>query len=265
MGDTVPETQNIKAVVRYDGTNFSGWQIQPNAPTVQETIETTMEKLAGHPVKIAGAGRTDSGVHALGQVFNCEWPLRFPLEKLQRALNKLLEPDIRIESIQAVPEDFHASFSATGKRYAYAILPHPHPDPFSARYAWNIAWDVDPARVQTLAQAFVGTYDFAGFCCSGSEAKTTTRTIHAINVKPGAIVGSQDDTHAWYIEYHGEGFLYKMVRNLTGTLINIARGHLPESVIQERLHAPAPYLGYTAPAKGLFMKEVIYDTDLFNN
>ena len=252
------ETQNIKAVVRYDGTNFAGWQIQSNAPTVQEAIETTLEKLVGHPVKIAGAGRTDSGVHALGQVFNCEWPTRFPLEKLQGSLNRILDPDIRIESIEVVPENFHASFSAVGKRYAYAIVPHTHADPFSARYAWNIGWDVDPQKVQELAQHFVGTHDFAGFCCSRSEVKTTVREIYGITVHPRAIVSPSDDQIAWHIEYHGAGFLYKMVRNLTGTLINVARGHLPESTIEERLNAPAPYLGCTAPAKGLFMKEVIY-------
>lgn len=253
------EKHMIKAVVRYDGTNFAGWQVQPNAPTVQESIENTMEQLLGESVKIAGAGRTDSGVHALGQVFNCEWPIRFPLDKLQRSLNKILAPDIRIESIEAVPNDFHASFSAIGKRYCYAISPNQHADPFSDRYSWNISWEVDSAEVQELAQHFVGTHDFAGFCCSRSEVKTTERTIYSIEVKPGLIVGPSEHNDAWHIEFHGEGFLYKMVRNLTGTLINVARGHLPESTIEERLSAPAPYLGYTAPAKGLFMKEVIYE------
>jgi tRNA pseudouridine38-40 synthase len=255
----MPETHNIKAIVRYDGTNFSGWQIQPNAPTVQEAIESTLEKLCGSPVKIAGAGRTDSGVHALGQVFNCAWPTDFPLEKLQRALNKILQPDIRIESIEAAPEDFHATFSATGKRYAYAITQHAHPDPFSERYAWNIGWDLDSDRVAELAQAFVGEHDFAGFCCAGSEAKTTVRDIYSIAVRPSPIIGPIDVKNAWHIEYNGKGFLYKMVRNLTGTLIDVARGHLPESTLQDRLNAPAPYRGYTAPAKGLFMKEVLYD------
>lgn len=255
----MPETHNIKAIVRYDGTDFAGWQIQPNARTVQEVLESTLEQLSGAPVKISGAGRTDAGVHALGQVFNCAWPVDFPLDKLQRALNKLLDPEIRIESLESVPDDFHASFSATGKRYAYAVVQSAYADPFSARYAWNIGWDVDPNRVEDLAQAFVGTHDFAGFCCSGSEAKTTARTIHSIRVTPGAVVGPVDSKGGWTLEFHGEGFLYKMVRNLTGTLINVARGHLPESTIEERLNAPAPYLGFTAPAKGLFMKEVLYD------
>jgi tRNA pseudouridine38-40 synthase len=253
------DTQNIKAVVRYDGTDFAGWQVQPNARTVQEVIESTLGQLSGQVVKISGAGRTDSRVHALGQVFNCSWPVDFSLDKLQRSLNKLLGSEIRIESVEVVPDNFHASFSATGKRYAYAILQNAHADPFSVRYAWNIGWDVDSGRVEELAQAFVGEHDFAGFCCSGSEAKTTVRTIHGIKVVPGAVVGAVDLEKAWTIEYHGEGFLYKMVRNLTGTLIDVARGHLPESAIQERLTAPASYHGYTAPAKGLFMKEVLYD------
>jgi tRNA pseudouridine38-40 synthase len=251
-------TQNIKAVVRYDGTNFSGWQIQPNARTVQEVIELTMSQIAGQPIKIAGAGRTDAGVHALGQTFSVQWPDRFPLEKMQRALNKLLEPEIRIESIEVVDHDFHASFSSTGKRYAYSLLSSRHPDPFAARYAWNLGWDVDPNHVEELAQIFVGEHDFAGFCCSGSEAETTVRRILSINVHPGLIVGPSDTDAGWHIEYHGEGFLYKMVRNLTGTLIDVGRGHHPESTLQERLNAPAPYRGYTAPAKGLFMKEVLY-------
>lgn len=252
------EHSNIKAVVRYDGTDFSGWQIQPNARTVQETIESTMSQIAGEGIKIAGAGRTDAGVHALGQTFNCAWPERIPLEKLQRSLNKLLGPEIRIESMETVPEDFHASFSSTGKRYAYAILPNAHADPFAARYAWNIGWEVDPEQVEKLAQIFVGEHDFAGFCCSGSEAETTVRRIHSITVHPGLIVGPTDLDIGWHIEFHGVGFLYKMVRNLTGTLVDVARGQLPESTLQERLDAPAPYRGYTAPAKGLFMKEVLY-------
>ena len=249
---------NIKAIVRYDGTDFAGWQIQPNAPTVQETIETALATIATNPVKIAGAGRTDSGVHALGQVFSCEWPDTIPLEKLWRSLNKMLAPTIRIESIESAPADFHASFSATGKRYAYTIALGSHADPFLSRYAWNIGWDVSPDKIRDLAQAFVGHHDFAGFCCSGSEAKTTDRTIHEISVQPGHVVGPLDATESFTIEFHGEGFLYKMVRNLVGTLVDVARGHLPESAIRDRLAAPAPYRGYTAPACGLFMKQVLY-------
>jgi tRNA pseudouridine38-40 synthase len=249
---------NIKAIVRYDGTDFAGWQIQPNAPTVQETIETALATIAGCPIKIAGAGRTDSGVHALGQVFSCDWPEKAPLENLHRSLNKMLAPSIRIESIESAANDFHASFSASGKRYTYCIALSPHPDPFLSRYAWTIGWNVSPDKIHELAQVFVGHHDFAGYCCSGSEAKTTDRTLHGIIVNAGSVVGPVDAANTFNIEFHGEGFLYKMVRNLVGTLVDVARGHLSEPTIYERLNAPGPYRGFTAPACGLFMKEVVY-------
>ncbi len=249
---------NIKAIVRYDGTDFAGWQIQPNAPTVQEAIETALATICGDRIKIAGAGRTDSGVHALGQVFSCEWPDKIPLDKLHRSLNKMRGPSIRIETIEPMPDDFHASFSAKSKRYSYCIALNAYADPFLSRYAWTIGWDVSPDRIGELAQVFVGHHDFAGYCCSGSEAQTTDRTLHSIVVDSGSVVGPLDAVDPFTIEFHGEGFLYKMVRNLVGTLVDVARGHLPESTIEERLHAPMPYQGFTAPACGLFMKEVLY-------
>ncbi len=252
-------SHTIKAVVRYDGTDFVGWQIQPNGRTVQQTLEETLARIAGTPVKIAGAGRTDSGVHALGQVFSASWPETVPLEKLHRSLNKMLSPEIRIESIEPMPDDFHASFSATGKRYAYTIDQAPYPDPFAARYAWTVAWPFERDRLAELAQMLVGEHDFAGFCCSGSAAKTTVRTIHSITLHPGPVVGATDSTNAFHLVIHGNGFLYKMIRNIMGTLVDVARGHLPESTLHDRLEAPAPYRGYTAPACGLFMKEVIYE------
>ena len=144
-----------KLTIEYDGGGFVGWQRQENGLSVQQVLEGAIEKFCGEATTLFGAGRTDTGVHALGQVFNCAWPVDFPLDKLQRALNKMLEPEIRIESVEVVPDDFHASFSATGKRYAYDIVRHAHADPFSSRYAWNIGWDVEAGRVEELAQAFV--------------------------------------------------------------------------------------------------------------
>ncbi|PCJ61196.1 MAG: tRNA pseudouridine(38-40) synthase TruA [Candidatus Hydrogenedentota bacterium] len=249
----------IKAVVRYDGTDFVGWQIQPNGRTVQQTLEEALSQIAGKPIKIAGAGRTDSGVHALGQVFSASWPDSVPLEKLHRSLNKMVGPEIRVESIETAPDDFHASFSAAGKRYAYTIDQASYPDPLSVRYAWNVTWPFERKRLVELAQTLVGEHDFAGYCCSGSAAKTTVRTIHSITLQPGPVVGPLDTVNAFHLIIHGNGFLYKMIRNIMGTLVDVARGHLPESTIQERLEAPAPYRGYTAPACGLFMQEVIYE------
>ena len=251
--------QTIKAVVRYDGTDFSGWQVQPGQRTVQGAIEGALETMAGQPVRIAGAGRTDAGVHALGQVFSCRWPGPKPLEELRRSLSQMLGPEIRIESLEAAPDDFHAQRSATGKRYAYAISQSSEADPFTDRYAWTVPWDIDRDAVTEIAQRVSGQHDFAGFCSSGSSVETTVRTIHSVVLLDGPAVGPMDAAGTWRIEFHGNGFLYKMVRNLVGTIIDIARGQTPGSRLDELLHAPAPYHGFTAPAKGLFLAGVEYE------
>jgi tRNA pseudouridine38-40 synthase len=252
-------SSNWKCIVRYDGTDFAGWQIQPGRRTVQGVIESTLAQIARVPVKIAGAGRTDAGVHALGQVFNFHWPEGEPPRNLMRSLNSLLYPEVSIESMEPVPEDFHASFNATGKRYAYVISTSRSADPFLSRYAWTPKWEIDRSRFSELAQRVTGEHDFAGFCCSRSSATTTVRTIHSVTVRDGGIVAPIDAEDLWHVEFHGNGFLYKMIRNLVGTLSDIARGHLPESALHERLNAPAPYRGNTVLAKGLFMLKVEYD------
>ncbi len=257
--DTIPRMAcTLKVVVRYDGTNFVGWQTQPNGPSVQAAIEAAMSRIAHGPVRIHGAGRTDSGVHALGQVFSCRWPLPERPAALQKALCSLLRPDISIVSIDIVPDDFHASFSSAGKRYAYVISTARFPDPFSRRYAWRVKWPINPARVEDLAKRLVGTHDFAGFRSAGHGSKTSVRTIHSITVRDGGVAGPADAEGLFRIEFAGSGFLYRMVRNITGTLVDAARGHIPDSAIDERLAAPGPYAGYSAPAHGLFMMAVMY-------
>jgi len=253
--------QTLKAVVRYHGTDFSGWQAQPDQRTVQGVIEEALERIAGQPVRIAGAGRTDAGVHALGQVFSCRWPGPKQPEELRRSLSQLLGPEIRIDSIDVVPDDFHAQRSAASKRYAYVICQSAEADPFMDKYAWTIPWEIDRDTVLKLADRIVGEHDFAGFCSSGSSVETTVRTIHSADIHDGAVVGPTDAENVWQIEFHGNGFLYKMVRNLVGTIIDIARGQTPESRLDKLLHAPAPYHGFTAPAKGLFLAEVEYGRD----
>ena len=248
----------LKAVVRYDGTRFAGWQVQPGQRTVQEDLETALGTIAGETVRITGAGRTDAGVHALGQVFSCGWPEGVAWEGLQRSLSKMLGPEVRIESIESISDDFNALHSAIAKRYTYVLYDASHPDPFSHRYAWSVPKEVDWAAVRRLGRAVEGTHDFAGFCASGSSAKTTVRTIHSVNLCEGPVIGPVDARHYWRLEFHGEGFLYKMVRNLVGSFIEIARGRIPESRLDELLHAPAPYHGFTAPAHGLFLIEVDY-------
>ncbi len=245
--------------MRYDGTDFAGWQVQPGLRTVQGALEEKLTLIAGGaPIRVIGAGRTDSGVHALGQVFCCDWPSEVPLDELRRRLSQMLVPEIRIESIEPAADDFHATWHAKSKRYAYSICHGREPDPFTERYSWRVMPDVDRARVRELAQRVVGTHDFGGFCSKGVQIDDTERTIHTAEVFDGPVVGPIDSRDHWRIEFEGDGFLYKMVRNMVGTFVDIARGRIPESVIEEILQMPTPYLGFTAPAKGLFLVEVKY-------
>ncbi len=250
--------KRIKAIVRYDGTDFAGWQVQPELRTVQGVIEEKLGLIAGTPVRIMSAGRTDSGVHALGQAFCCDWPVEVPLEDLRRRLSQMLVPEIRIESIEPVADDFHAQWHAKGKRYAYSICQGREPDPFTMRYTWRILPDVDRKRVREVAQRVVGTHDFGGFCSKGVEIEDTVRTIHSVEVLDGPVVGPLDVRDHWRIEFEGDGFLYKMVRNLVGTFVETVRGKVPESTIEDILKTPTPYMGFTAPACGLFLVEVHY-------
>jgi len=251
-------TQTIKAIVRYDGTDFAGWQIQPGQPTVQGNLETALSTIAQQPIRIMGAGRTDAGVHALGQVFTCQWPIDLDAERLRRSLSKMLGPAIRIESIQSMPEEFHALRSAKSKRYAYTIDTSAEPDPLSARYTWSVGTNIDHSLLARLCRRVEGEHDFAGFRCEGTEVKTTVRTIHSVNFDRGGVIAPIDSTTTSRLTFHGNGFLYKMVRNLTGTLVEIAAGRLDEAILHQRLNEPGPYNGYTAPACGLCLIEVEY-------
>lgn len=248
-----------KATVRYDGTNFCGWQVQPKGPTVQGALEEALGKIAGEAVSIIGAGRTDAGAHALGQVFSFRWKEGADAERLRRSVSQMVGPDIRVVDMVEAGEDFHARYSAVSKRYAYSFSQTREPDPFSSRYAWSIPMDVGKDRVFELAQGLVGEHDFAGFQASRSSVQDTVRTIYSVEEKAGGVVDVADDSALWRLEFHGTGFLYKMVRNIVGTIIDIARRATPESRIKELLESPGPFRGYTAPSHGLALLEVFYD------
>lgn len=250
--------RNLKAIVRYDGTGFAGWQVQPDERTVQGELERVLTSIARQPVRVHGAGRTDAGVHALAQVCSFAWPSEVPAERVRRSVSKMLGPEIRMVSVSEAGSEFHARKSAVGKRYAYTICLAKEPDPFSARYAWCVPGEVDPARLAALARGLEGEHDFAGFQGSCPPKHSTVRTIHAIEIRKGGVIGPEDASDLWCIDFHGNGFLYKMVRNITGTLVDVARGKVPEERIQELLGAPGPYRGFTAPGQGLALTEVIY-------
>ena len=249
---------NLKAVVRYDGTNFAGWQVQPDERTVQGELERALSTIAQQTIRISGAGRTDAGVHALAQVFSCNWPSDITTGRLRRSLSKMLGPEIRVTNIEKVATQFHARKSAKAKRYAYTLSLGKEPDPFSARYAWCVPGKVDIKYLTDLSKHLVGKHDFAGFQASCPAKHSTVRTIYSIDVQKGGLIGPSDVTDLWYIEFHGDGFLYKMVRNITGTLVDIARGKIPETRIDELLESNGPYMGYTPPGHGLTLVEVVY-------
>jgi tRNA pseudouridine38-40 synthase len=249
----------IKGTVQYVGTNFHGWQIQKNGRTVQEEIQRALSQIASKPVPVQGAGRTDSGVHALGQVISFPWSGAFP-GRLRRALSHMLRPEIRIVSLEEVPDDFNACFSALSKRYIYSLDFGRDADPFSVPFAWHVPYRVDMDLLVQLLPQLEGEHDFAGFQSTGSQPKkTTVRIIYSARLHRGALMGMSGNPDLWRIEFHGNGFLYRMVRNLSGTLIEIARGRFPVEFLGECLRSPGPFVGHCAPAHGLVMGEVFYD------
>jgi tRNA pseudouridine38-40 synthase len=194
----------------------------------------------------------------LAQTFSFNWPLAQDWPRLRRALSGMLAPALRIESIEAAPEGFHARKDAKSKRYAYTMALTRHPDPFMDRYAWTLP-ELDVDVLNTLTQRVCGRHDFAGFCCAGSSVQDTRRTIYSIELHKGCVIGPMDAANCFHLVFHGDGFLYKMVRNLVGTFADIARGQLDDSVLDERLSDSGPYRGFTAPAKGLVLIEVKYE------
>jgi len=250
----------LRGVVRFDGTDFAGWQVQPGKRTVQGELEHALSQIASQAIAVQGAGRTDAGVHALGQVFSCRWP-GTPPPQLRHALSKMLGPEIRVTELCAAADAFNARFSAVSKRYAYAIDFGREPDPLSARYAWHVPYRVDRELLGALARRLIGRRDFAGFQSAGSQMENTVRTLFEAELRPGGVVAPIDAADLWHLAFHGDGFLYKMVRNMTGTLIEIARGRFPESFLEECLESAGPFKGHCAPAHGLALVRVYYAGD----
>lgn len=256
---SVPAYPSLKAVVRYDGAAFAGWQVQSNGRTVQGAIEEALSQIAARPVRVHGASRTDAGVHALGQVCSWQWNADADVARLRRSLCKMLAPSVRIESLEWAPGNFHPRKSAHSKRYAYVLHLARRPDPFLCRYAWTVPWRLDLDLLREMAERVTGTHDFAGFQGGGSDVRNTVRTLFSVKLEEGVVVGPAACAGSWRLVFHGDGFLYKMIRNITGTLVEIARNHLPPSRLDEFLAVPGPYHGFTAPPQGLFLVEVLYE------
>ena len=248
---------NVLLTVQYDGTNYNGWQRQENTPhTIQQALETALfERLGTHHV-ITAAGRTDAGVHALAMpcAFRCD-SLNIPPERLPLALNSLLPPDIRVTGAAVVRDGFDPITDAVAKTYRYQINNSEIPNVFTRRYAWHVHTPLDIAAMAQAAEHFVGVHDFKAFAAVGGSAKTSIREIFTLEVLREA------DMISIYVT--GNGFLYNMVRIITGTLVDVGLGRKRPSEIPDILAScDRTNAGQTAPACGLAMLSVDYGENL---
>ncbi|MFC7394877.1 tRNA pseudouridine(38-40) synthase TruA [Scopulibacillus cellulosilyticus] len=242
----------IKCTTSYDGTNFSGYQVQPEKRTVQGEIEAALSRIhKGQPMKITSSGRTDAGVHARAQVFHFDSPLSIPEPNWIRALNGQLPNDIFIRRAEIAASDFHARFDVREKEYHYRILTSQEPDMFRRLYTYHLPEDLDLSKMREACSYFIGTHDFTSFCATNTSVKDKVRTIYSMD-----IFVENDEV---VIAVKGEGFLYQMVRIMTGTLIEVGLNKLAPSEIKaillKRDRRAAPK---TAPAHGLIMWQVSY-------
>ena len=245
--------RRLKLIVAYDGKGFAGWQSQSHRNTIQDHVERAFERIGGKRVRIHGAGRTDAGAHALAQSAHVDLTdERFSAARWTGALNALLPPAIRVLRCRYVSNDFHARLSAKGKVYRYRIWVGPVLPPFEYGRAWHVASPLDLDVMTTAAKQFVGTHDFAGFAANrGQREKSTIRTIHSVHVRRrGPCVT---------LDFDGDGFLYKMIRLIVGSLVKCALGKLRIEDLTELLSsAQASMPRLAAPAGGLFLVRVRY-------
>lgn len=243
--------RNLKLTLAYDGTRFVGWQKQTRGESIQGLLEDAMSRLEGAPVTAHGAGRTDAGVHAEGQVASARVTFDHDAATVTRALNAILPPDVRVVAVEDAAAEFHARFSARAKSYRYQLVNTPIMSPFVRAYAWHVPEPLDLAAMREGAAAVVGTHDFAAFQSTGSDVMNTERTMTRSELV--------DRSGLLAYEVSGNGFLRHMVRALVGTLVEMGRGWRPpgdmQALVAGRSRSDA---GPTAPAHGLTLVKVEY-------
>ncbi|MBM3500788.1 MAG: tRNA pseudouridine(38-40) synthase TruA [Armatimonadetes bacterium] len=243
--------RKLKLTVQYDGTDFAGYQRQPNAATVQETLEDCLSRCLGHPVSLTAASRTDAGVHALGQVVCLETEVGLPLSAAPTAFTSALPSSVAVIEAEEVDAAFHPRFDARGKQYVYRVVSRPVRSPFLGRYAWCVPYGLEPERMRAGAANVVGRRDFRSFCAAGGRTENAVRDVTRLDIT------CEGDLFEFRIE--ADGFLYKMVRNIVGTLVEVGRDRMaPEQVgriIEARDRRAAPP---TAPPQGLCLVRVDY-------
>ena len=243
--------KRLKLTVAYDGTNYCGWQIQPNGITVEEVLNRALRKLTGEGITVIGASRTDSGVHALGNVAVFDSETSIPPERISYALNQRLPDDIVVIRSEEVSADWHPRYCNSKKTYEYHILNAKIPDP-TRRLTRYFVFDLDIEKMKKAAQYLVGTHDFVSFCNVRTDVEDTVRTIYSLDILP---VGDEIT-----IRIQGNGFLYNMVRIIVGTLVRVGRGFYTPEQVQEILEAKnRKAAGVTAPPQGLFLVGIEYE------
>lgn len=256
--DDVAAVERLKLVVAYDGRPFAGWQSQTTGGGIQDHLEAVLTKIAGAPVRVHGSGRTDAGVHAIGQIAHADVPAgkRKP-ETWLAAANANLPPEIRIQRVTRVKgtrDGFHARYSATGKRYEYRIWNDRWLHPLEIGRVWHVPQKLDLKLMQAGAKKLVGRHDFAGFAANrGKEEPDTVRTLTTVRVTQKGPL--------FILRFEGDGFLYKMVRLLTGTLARVGQGKADPNYISHLLEKKGrEKTQFAAPAEGLFLAKVFYNS-----
>ena len=250
--------KRVRIVVAYDGTDYCGWQIQPNGVTIEEVLNKCLKALTGEEIRVIGAGRADSGVHALGNVAVFDTESRIPPERMAYAMNQRLPEDIVVVRSEEVPLDWHPRYqSQIRKTYEYHIYNAKSQNPLRRRYAAFVSFPLDIEKMREGAAYLMGTHDFASFCCIRSNVEDTVRTIDNIQIR--------QEGPEITLKVSGSGFLYNMVRIIAGTLIRVGRGFYTPEMVREILEArERTSAGVTAPPEGLVLVEVCYgESDLF--
>ena len=241
--------RNIRFLLEYDGSDYAGWQIQDNGRSVQGELEKALAQLTQEAVRVVGAGRTDAGVHARGQVASFKTESLLGPDQLRSGANALLPEDVRVLGADAVAMDFHARYSAKQRRYCYTIARAPHP--LQRRYSWHCTYALDVNLLRSCAERISGKHDFRSFCKNSGERESTACTV--------ATSGWTDEGDVLIFEIAADRFLYGMVRALVGTIVDVARGHLSFEeflrIIEARDRSAA---GMSAPAQGLVLDSVLY-------
>lgn len=243
--------RRIKLTVAYDGTDYCGWQIQPNGITVEEVLNRALSRLTGEKIRVIGASRTDAGVHARGSVAVFDTASTVPPERFAYAVNPLLPEDIVVVGAEEVPQDWHPRYQNSVKTYEYHILNREMPDPLRRRESWHVSFPLDLDSMREAAAYLRGEHDFRSFCSIHTGVKTTVRTIYTLDIdRSGNLIT---------IRISGNGFLYNMVRIIAGTLVEVGRGFRTPENVRDILNAEErEKAGATAPPQGLVLVSIAY-------